>query len=34
MGNNEKLIEKILKNNSYEKYNRLPLDNYLIEKTK
>ncbi len=34
MWNNDKIIEKIIKNNSYEKYNRLPFDNYLKEKTK
>ena len=34
MGNNKKIIEKLEKNNTYEKYNKLPFDNYLIEKTK
>ncbi len=34
MGNNEKIINNILNNKSYEKYCRLPFDNYLIEKTK
>ncbi len=34
MGNNEEIMEKLLRNNSFEKYNKLPFDNYLIGKTK
>jgi len=35
MGNDEKLISKFLKysDKNFEKYNRLPYDNYFIEKT-
>jgi len=36
MGSDEKLITKFLKysDKNFEKYNKLPYDNYFIEKTK